>query len=112
GVNFGSFTQTVSFSAGQASNTISVTVIDDDQARPDTSFSIQLSDPANATLGSRSNMTITILDNDAPGHPASGANGSVNVVRTAADGGIVLGGGFLSVNGKARMRLARLLPNT
>ncbi len=109
GVNYSNLTQTVTFAAGQATTSVSVTLLDDDQPGPDTSFTVQLSNPVHANLGARSNLTITIQDNDAPNHPAFGFNGIVNAVTPSADGGILLGGNFSSINGTPRNRLGKVL---
>jgi len=109
GINFSNLAQTVTFAPGQATNTVVVSLIDDDQPGPDKSFAIQLVNPVNIGIGTRSNMSVTILENDAPGHPAPGVNGVVLAVALDPDAKILLGGSFVSVNGKARNRIARAL---
>ena len=107
GINFSNLAQTVTFAPGQATNTVVVSLIDDDQPGPDKSFGVQLANPVNIGIGVRSNMSVTILENDAPGHPALGVNGIVLTVAPDPDGKILLGGSFVSVNGKSQYRVAR-----
>jgi hypothetical protein len=61
---------TITFAAGEMSKTISVLVVDDAYAEGNESFTITLSDPAGATLGSPSVAGVTISDNEV----ANGAN--------------------------------------
>ncbi|WP_246755929.1 DUF4082 domain-containing protein [Bradyrhizobium neotropicale] len=55
---------TVTFAAGQATQTISVPIINDTAAETDESFSVTLSNPTGATLGAQATTTVSILDND------------------------------------------------
>ena len=57
---------TLTFAAGDASKTISVSVTDDSIDEPDETFTVSLSSPSNATLGSTASSTVTITDNDMP----------------------------------------------
>jgi uncharacterized delta-60 repeat protein len=108
GINFSNFQQTVSFAPGQATNTINILLLDDYQVGPDKFFLIQISDPSGVQIGSRSNLTLTLLENDAPGHPASGVNGFVSALSPTSDGGMVLGGNYFSINGTMRIRLGKV----
>jgi uncharacterized delta-60 repeat protein len=54
-------------------------------------------------------VAVTILENDAPGHPAPGVKGVVFAVAPDPSGKVLLGGTFVSVNGKPQFRVARAL---
>jgi uncharacterized delta-60 repeat protein len=108
GTNYNSLAQLLSFAPGQATTNVTLTLLDDALPGPDTSFSLQLTSPVNTQLGPRSNLTVTILDNDAPGHPAFGLNGSVSAVSATADGAVVLGGNFISINGTPRAKVGKV----
>jgi hypothetical protein len=56
---------TLTFNPGETSKTVSVATTDDATDEPDETFSLNLSAPWNAALGSPSSGTGTILDNDA-----------------------------------------------
>ena len=53
------------FTASEASKTINVTLTDDSADEPDESFTVDLTAGAHARLGSASNISINITDNDA-----------------------------------------------
>ncbi|MBN1675798.1 MAG: lamin tail domain-containing protein [Kiritimatiellae bacterium] len=55
---------TLTFSPGQTSKDIALTVVDDDAEEGDETIVATLSNPSNATLGTRSAHTYTIQDND------------------------------------------------
>src|SRR5205807_8200924 len=56
---------TLQFAAGESTKTIFIPIVNDSYAEGNESFSIRLSNPVGATLGSNSSATITILDDDA-----------------------------------------------
>jgi hypothetical protein len=62
--------QTVTFAAGESQKTFSVPLVDDSFVEPNESVQLALSNPAGATLGSQSTMTLVITSDDSP----SGAN--------------------------------------
>jgi uncharacterized delta-60 repeat protein len=107
-INYSNLTQVVSFAPGQTAQTVSVTLLDDALPGPDTFFSIVLTNGVNGQIGARSNLTVTLLDNDAPGHPAFGLNARVSAVASTADGAVVLGGNFSSINGTSRNRIGKV----
>jgi Ca2+-binding RTX toxin-like protein len=93
---------TLTFAAGQTSQQITVLANGDTTVEPDETFTVNLSSPSNATLGTTISSTATILNDDAvqPGTLAfSAATYSVNengtpvttitVVRTGGSDGIV-----------------------
>ncbi|WP_404437720.1 DUF4082 domain-containing protein [Bradyrhizobium daqingense] len=55
---------TVTFAAGQPSQTISVPIINDSAGEADESFTVTLSNPTGAALGAQTTTTVSILDND------------------------------------------------
>src|SRR5205085_9624723 len=55
---------TVRFAAGETARTISVLIIDDSYPEGPESFTISLSNPSRASLGSPSSATVHITDND------------------------------------------------
>ncbi|WP_407118088.1 DUF4082 domain-containing protein [Bradyrhizobium sp. LMG 9283] len=57
---------TVTFAAGQASQTISVPIVNDTTPENDETFTVTLSNPTGATLGSQATTMVKILDNDNP----------------------------------------------
>ena len=75
---------------------------------PDKTFSVQLCNPVNTQIGARSNLTVTILDNDASGYPGFGLNGNVSSVTPGGDGEVILSGSFISINGVPRSRIGRV----
>jgi len=54
---------TLRFAAGEISKTISIPIVDDNFAEGNESFTLTLSNPVGATLGSTTTATITITDN-------------------------------------------------
>ena len=56
---------TMSFAAGETSKIFSVAIVDDAYAEGNETFTIGLSGPSGATLGTQSTATVTITDNDA-----------------------------------------------
>jgi Subtilase family/Calx-beta domain/Galactose oxidase, central domain/Kelch motif/Viral BACON domain len=63
-------TGTVQFAAGETSKTIPISIIDDGYVEGPETFTISLSNPGNATLGTTALATVTITDNDS----VTGAN--------------------------------------
>ncbi|HEX8844137.1 MAG TPA: DUF4214 domain-containing protein [Pyrinomonadaceae bacterium] len=61
---------TLRFAAGESSKTIFIPLVDDSFAESNESFTIALSSPSGAILGSTNSAIVTITDND----PATGAN--------------------------------------
>ncbi|MGY3290092.1 glucose/arabinose dehydrogenase [Bradyrhizobium sp. LM3.6] len=57
---------TVTFAAGQVSQTISVPIVNDTTPENDETFTVTLSNPTGATLGPQATTTVKILDNDNP----------------------------------------------
>jgi subtilisin family serine protease len=55
---------TLTFAAGETSKTISILIIDDAYVEGDETFTVNLSNPSGALLGSQSTATVKIVDND------------------------------------------------
>ncbi len=72
--------QTATIAAGQSSATVTVQTTDDSADEPDETFTITLSNPANATLGDATGEA-TIADNDDPPPPANPHAGLIANVR-------------------------------
>ncbi|MGY3411008.1 hypothetical protein ACVWZV_007121 [Bradyrhizobium sp. GM5.1] len=66
GSDFTTSSGTVTFAAGQVSQTISVPIINDTIPESDETFTVTLSNPTGATLGAQTTTTVKILDNDNP----------------------------------------------
>ena len=89
----------LTFAPGQLTQTFEVTILEDELDEADETVSLTLHDPVNATLGSPSQATLNILDNDAPPSVQfSSANFSANedagtatisVALSAASGQVV-----------------------
>src|SRR5207248_9779287 len=60
---------TVKFATGETSKTISVFIIDDSYLEGPETFSVNLSNPSGASLGTPSTATVTISDNDIANGP-------------------------------------------
>ena len=61
---------TLRFAAGEASKTITLSIVNDGYIEGNENFTLSLSNPSGMTLGSPSTSTITIVDNDAtPSNP-------------------------------------------
>lgn len=69
---------TLTFSPGETVKTFSVPILDDAVDEPDETVNLILSNPTNATLGTPTDATLTILDNDNPLPPTPTANFSAN----------------------------------
>ena len=57
---------TIIFPAGTLTQALTIDIVDDHIDEPDETFQLTLSNPQNATLGTPSAATVTIIDNDAP----------------------------------------------
>ena len=64
GSDYVSASGTLTFAAGETKQTVSITLKNDSIDEPDETFTVSLSNPSNATLGSSSRTTVTIKDND------------------------------------------------
>lgn len=97
------------FGAGQRSTNLFLNFQDDTLVEGDEWFSVELSEVAGlgSRIGVRSNLVITLLDNDEAGKPGSGINWQARDLLVQRDGKIVVGGFFTEANGVARPYLAR-----
>jgi len=76
----------LTFDPGVTQQDIVITVVDDGEDEPDETIEVTLSNPSNATLGSNTVHTYTILDNDGVSPPGQAsnpnpANGTTKVSR-------------------------------
>jgi hypothetical protein len=67
--DFATVVGTASFAAGETTKTFLVPIINDGYAEGDETFSVVLSNPTGATLGSPSTATVTINDNEGTDQP-------------------------------------------
>ncbi|HEY3232915.1 MAG TPA: SBBP repeat-containing protein, partial [Roseiflexaceae bacterium] len=65
GSDYGAVAGSVVFAPGQTSKLISIPIINDLNDEPNETFTLTLSNPGNAKLGTPSSTTVTITDNDA-----------------------------------------------
>jgi hypothetical protein len=63
GSDYSALNQVVTFAAGESSQTVDVALLDDNLAEGDETFTVTLSSPVNANLGTAS-ATATIVDNE------------------------------------------------
>ncbi len=111
---------TLVFTNGQVSQDFRVPIIDNMVQDINYAFSLQLTNAANPVyVGSPSNSTLTIVNNETynypPGqidtsyNPAAGFSGPVFALALEpSDNKLIVGGGFTNANGVARNYIARL----
>ncbi len=75
GTDFTAASGTLTFPAGSDSQTVNVSTTEDTDTEGDETFTLTLSSPTNATLGTRASATGTINDDDAPGAPTLNVSG-------------------------------------
>ncbi|MCC6233494.1 MAG: PKD domain-containing protein [Verrucomicrobiales bacterium] len=108
---------------GETNLSIQVRILNDSAGEQDETFSVQLSNPRTVTtplhggtthLGSATNLTIVIRDNESPGRlddsfqPGLGADGPVRSLALQPDGKVLVGGDFATFDGVVLPGLARL----
>lgn len=115
-------TGTVRFQPGDALRSISIPLLDDILGDGDLTFQVSLTNPTgptngvpsgSITLGALTNMMVTLIDDERPGHVDFGFNpglidGRVMSVNLQPDQTIVFGGEFNTVDGIFFGRVARL----
>jgi len=116
GTDFHPISETYTFPESQTSLSLALQIFDNPTYQPDRTLKITMSDPVGLTIGSPSEITITIADNDDPSTAGPGAAGTnllqgVFAITTNSAGAITLGGSFRTFNGQSRRHLARLLPD-
>ena len=75
------YSGTLTFGVINTTRNIGVLLVPDTVDEPNETFTITLSDPTNATLGTKSVQTVTIVDNDEPAVPAAPTNLRTTAVR-------------------------------
>lgn len=118
GTDYNDVTNVLTFLPGEISKSFTVPLLDDPS--PDGNKLVQLSlvNPTNASLGAFTNVTLTIIDNEAANVPAgtvdSGfsseaqTDAAVYALALQPDGRILMAGDFSQVNHVPRNRIARL----
>ncbi len=110
------------FHAGETEKTIKVSIIDNVLGDGDRQFSVRLSNPRAQTatpasaisLGSLTNLLVTILDDETPGYvdaqfnPGQGANDTVATLALQSDGKVIVGGEFSRLDEVILNHVARL----
>jgi len=66
GSDYGAVGGSVVFVPGQTSKTINISIANDGTDEPNETFTVTLSNPGNAVLGTPASTTVTITDDDAP----------------------------------------------
>lgn len=112
----------VVFLPGESNKVFTIPIINDSDGERDESFRVILANARPDTgfltpyvvLGAVTNMTVTILDNEAPGRlddrfqPGLGADDSVRALLVQKDGKVLVGGDFTTMDGVILPRLGRL----
>src|SRR5439155_14447145 len=111
------------FQPGETNKTIAIRINDDAVGERNETFTVALQNPraasANAlagsvVLGTAPQATVTILDNETPGHadyefnPGLGTDGLVHSAAIQADGKVLVAGEFTSVDGVVMAGIGRL----
>ncbi|GEM_PF-2445812 len=93
GSDYTAINQVITIPANTTSQTVSVTILDDNVLEGDETFSLTLSNPVNADAGTTLTHTVTILDNEAPvtSYTAPAPNGSGSVTVDISGGGPLCG---------------------
>lgn len=118
GIDYTGSTNTVNMVSGQISTNITVQVFSDLAASTNKTFVVALYDAINASLGTASNATVTIIDRQSYNQPpgqldttfanAVGADNTVYALGVQTDGKVVAAGDFAAFNQVSRARVARL----
>ena len=99
---------TVGFLPGETNKGVYIFLKDDITVEGDTTFFLRLNPPGpGAVLGAKSQATVLLLDDDAPGNPGRGLNSTVEAIAVQPDGRILVGGVFTAANGVGRTSVAR-----
>ncbi|MBL8329787.1 MAG: hypothetical protein JNJ71_13130 [Rubrivivax sp.] len=88
GADFTATSGQISFAAGETSKTIAVPILNDTAAESTETFTVTLSAPSGATLGSPASATVSIIDNDSP-PPAATLQFSASSYSVGESGGQV-----------------------
>lgn len=101
----------IAFNATVASVTVSPTLQDNTIVDGNRTFRATLFNPVGCRLGTRTNVLVTILDNDTAAAPGPGVTAGIRDVLVQPDGKILLAGFFDYANGVREESIARLLPD-
>lgn len=114
----GSASTAVLMADGVTQTTFTVQLVDDNEVEAEETITLTLFGEVNASLGSPSTATLTLIDDESLNRPAGsddtgfdpgkGADNFIFATAIQPDRKILLGGAFNSVNGTSRPKLARL----
>ncbi|PYK97616.1 MAG: hypothetical protein DME19_15725, partial [Verrucomicrobia bacterium] len=111
-------TGTLNFASGETTKTVTIPILSEGLVEDDETVNLTLSNPSGgATLGVQTTATLRILDSERPGSldfsfdPNLEVSGAINAVVVQANGQVVIGGTFMSVNGVSLAGIARLNPD-
>lgn len=120
GVDYVAGSGRLNFAPGQFSATFDVTLLDDSMPDGNKVITLVLSNPSNVTLGTPSEVLLTIVDNESFNEAAgsgdtgffqASANGPINAMALHPNGDISIAGDFTEVNNVNRRGMARLMTN-
>jgi len=115
GVDFTATNGVLEFAPGETIKTFSVALLDDAVLKTNRYFHLQLAGVTGGVLGTQSNATVTLLDDEFPAaldptfQPGSGADNDIFALALTSDARILAAGQF--VNSWGARYLARLLPD-
>lgn len=101
----------------ETNKTFLIPLIDNFVRNSNRTFTVTLSSPTNAALGSPASALVTIIDDEVPGNldrgftSGTGASALVRSLALQEDGRIIVGGAFTSFDGAPRNFIARLNTN-
>ena len=118
--NYSASTTNLNLAPGQTSASFLVRIIDNTSQDGGATVNLELFSPTNATLGTRIRASILIVDDElfsaAAGsldssYEFAGADNIIYALALQADGALVLGGDFRTINNLSVPRLTRLDPS-
>ncbi|MBI5674697.1 MAG: DUF4214 domain-containing protein, partial [Nitrospirae bacterium] len=95
----------ITIPAGSTTGTATITIINDTLAEGSETVILTMGTPTNAAPGTTTVHTATIMEDDGFN---PNANNAVYAIAVQGDGKILIGGGFTTIGGTTRNRIARL----
>ncbi len=77
-----SFPLTITFAAGETSKIVDIPIINDSLVESSETILLSVASPTNATIGTQSTATLTIIDNDSPGFTLNKTSATVSEAGT------------------------------